>query len=341
MDISSHRNKVEEYLKTREDGIILLHRESATLEFKESFNLSGVAEYYRDFAGFANNHGGYLIFGVKDNPRKRIGLSEKAKDHFDCLDPQMVTGHLLEEFYGQIEWMHDVIELDGRYYGYFYVAPAKEKPIICKKTEGKILTEAEIYYRYNGRTQRIRFSELETIVKERIAAQNKQMMDMMVKIFKSGPQNAAVLDLERRTLETNDAQVLVVDEKLINRIKFIKEGQFVEKEGSPALKLVGDVTTVNKVEVVKLEKVNPLTEYPLSAVELAYQVKAKGGLKMNDIRRIISENKVKDNRDYAYYNFRNKKQEEEYEQNGKVAKGVPSIYKQIAVDHVIQLARQE
>lgn len=208
MDITSHRNVIEDILKTRPDGK-LVHHESQTLEFKESFNYGSLAEYYRDFAAFANNKGGYLVFGVKDKPRKRVGLNEKSKEQFDNLDPEGVTGHLLEDFGGRINWEHSIIELDGQYFGYFYVAESKEKPIICKKDEGKTL-----------------------------------------KVGKAGgPTNAAILDLEKRTLDA-EAQVLVVDEKLVERIKFVKEGEFVEKEGAPALKLVGDVTPVNKVEVV-------------------------------------------------------------------------------------------
>ena len=339
MDSTSHIQAIEEFLKTREDGI-LVHRESQTLEFKENFNFSGVAEYYRDFAGFANNKGGYLVFGVKDKPRRRIGLNDKGRDHFDRLDPQTVTGHLLDDFSGQIEWECGTVELGGKVFGYFYVHEAKAKPIICKKTEGKTLTEADIYYRYNGRTQRIRFSELEAIINNRIQEQNRQWVELAARIGKSGPANAAILDMDKRTLET-DAQVLVVDEKLVERIKFIKEGEFDEKEGAPTLKLVGDVTPVNKVEVVKHEKVNPINEYPLSAEELAKQVHERGGVKYNLIWDIIRIKRLKENKEYAYYNFRNKKQADEYLKTGKLAKCVPSIYKPAAVDYIIQIAKSE
>lgn len=42
----------------------LYHRENSTLEFKEQFNFAGLADYLKDFAAFANNNGGYLIFGT-------------------------------------------------------------------------------------------------------------------------------------------------------------------------------------------------------------------------------------------------------------------------------------
>lgn len=47
---------MEDLLKLKGDGN-LYHRESQYLEFKESFNLAGLADYYRDFAAFANNNG--------------------------------------------------------------------------------------------------------------------------------------------------------------------------------------------------------------------------------------------------------------------------------------------
>ena len=42
-------NVIKELLELRPDGN-LYHRESQTLEFKESFNFAGLAEYFRDFA---------------------------------------------------------------------------------------------------------------------------------------------------------------------------------------------------------------------------------------------------------------------------------------------------
>lgn len=58
---------IEELLRLRDER--LYHREGQELEFKERFKLAGLAEYFQDFAAFANNQGGYLIFGIKDSPR--------------------------------------------------------------------------------------------------------------------------------------------------------------------------------------------------------------------------------------------------------------------------------
>ena len=45
------------------------NRERNDLEYKVSFGLNSWANYAKTMAAFANNIGGYIIFGVKDNPR--------------------------------------------------------------------------------------------------------------------------------------------------------------------------------------------------------------------------------------------------------------------------------
>ncbi len=332
---------IKDLLRTRNDGT-LFHRESQTLEFKESYNYAGLAEYFRDFAAFANNKGGYLIFGVKDRPKRvLIGMSEKSKNQLEKIDPEKITGFLLEDFSGNITWEHQVIDIDGLSFGVFYIEEAETKPIICKKDEDEIIKNGEIYFRYGGRTQKIQYPELESIITHRIEKQNTQWIDLVTKIGKSGPQNAAIVDVEKGLIEKNDSQILVVGDDLVNRIKWIKEGSFSEKHGAPALKLIGDVQPVDKVEVVKKERINRLKEYPLSAKELADKIKEKSGITQNNVWRIIDENKIKGNLDYSCYNFRNKRQEEDYEQNGKVANGTPSIYKATTIDYIIHIYNNE
>lgn len=333
--------KVEELLKVREDGI-LKHRESQTLEFKTSFNFAGLAEYFRDFAGFANNRGGYLIFGVIDRPRRILnGLSESSFNQFDKLDPEKITGYLLEYFSGNIEWEHDVFELGGKKFGVFKVEKSLSKPIICKKSIKDIIKDGEIYFRYGGRTQVILHSELEAIINDRIKANTANWMDLIQKIAEAGPQNAAILDASSGKISKKDSQILVIDENLIDKIKFIREGHFSEKEGATTLKLVGDVSPMEKVEVTKVEKTNRLREYPLSARQLAYKLKSTYGIKEKDVWRIINQNQIKSDPNYSIYNFRNREQEIEYENSKKVPKGTPSIYKPSTIDYIVQIYRNE
>jgi len=84
--MSIKEQTINEYL--RKNGDFLFHREGQELEFKEQFSLAGLADYFRDFATFANNRGGYLIFGVKDAPRVPHGMNEKSIDQLKKVDPK-------------------------------------------------------------------------------------------------------------------------------------------------------------------------------------------------------------------------------------------------------------
>ncbi|MFA6401061.1 MAG: ATP-binding protein [Salinivirgaceae bacterium] len=339
-----NENIVSELLKLKADGN-LFHRESQYLEFKESFNLAGLADYYRDFAAFANNKGGYLIFGVKDRPRRElVGLSVKATEQFDKLDPEIVSGHLLELFSSNITWEHEIYSLNKMTFGVFYISESLLKPIISKKDEGKdqTLKNGDIYFRYGGRTQKIQSAELELIINKRIEQNNNQWLDLVQKIGKSGPQNAAILDSERGIIEKGNSQILVVDEELLKGFQIIKEGEFSEKNGAKTLKLIGNITPINQVEVIKKVKEDKLREYPLSAADLVKEIKNKQpSTNQNRIWEIIKENGIKDNKDYSDYSFRNQKHRLNYENNRILATGTPSIYKYSTVDLIINIYKNE
>lgn len=334
---------IEEILRIMDSGY-LFHREGQELEFKEQFNFSALADYFRDFAAFSNNKGGFLVFGVKDSPRLPNGISENSKNQFEKIDPEKITGYLLEIFSGNINWEQALFEINGKFFGVFRIYQASVKPIIAKKDEGKeqIIKNGEIYFRYGGRTQKIQFPELEAIINKRIEYNNNQWLDLMSKIGSAGPQNAAVLDTEKSIIEKGDAKILVVDEALAEKLKFIKEGEFVEKKGATALKLVGDVVPVDRVEVVKKVKEDLIKRFPYSALQLATEVKkAVPQVSTNDIWTVIGENDLKSNFDYSAYNFRNKQQEDEYKQTGKVPTACPSIYNKNAIDFIVNVVKQE
>lgn len=317
----------------------LHHRENQELEFKEQFSLAGLADYFRDFAAFANNRGGYLIFGVTDSPRKAVGLSEKSVDQFTKIDPEKISGYLLDIFSSDVRWHQELIPINEKKFGVFYIEEGAAKPIIAKKNEGKdqIIRNGEIYYRYGGRTQLIQFAELEKIIDKRIEQNNSQWMNLIKKIGSAGPANAAILDTENGLISKNDTQILVLDDELVGKISFIKEGHFREDSKAPALKLVGDVVPMGQVEVIKRVKESLTKQYPLSAMELWGEVKKRSPqAKQGHLWQAITENKVKGDLKYSSYNFRNKKQEDEFKKSGIVPAATPCIYNHAAVDFILQ-----
>lgn len=331
---------IEELVKLK--GTTLFRREGQELEFKEQFNLAGLADYFRDFAAFSNNRGGYLVFGIKDAPRTRTGLSAASIEQFEKIDPEKITGYLLEIFSVDIRWEQALFDIGGANIGVFRIYEADLKPVIAKKDEGKDQTikNGEIYYRYGGRTQKIQAAELENIINKRVEQNNSQWLDLMSKIGKAGPQNAAILDTEKSLIEKGSAQVLVLDEGLANKLKFVKEGKFVEKDGAATLKLVGDVVPIDKVEVVKHVKEHLTKAYPLSAMELVQEVKKiHPEVKQNEIWAVIADNDIKNNPDYSAYNFRNKKQEDDYAKAGTVPSATPSIYNEKAATFIVKVLK--
>ena len=218
------------------------------------------------------------------------------------------------------------------------------KPVIAKKNEGRdqIIKNGDIYYRYGGRTQKILSAELGNIINKRVEQNNNQWLSLMSKIGKAGPQNAAILDTEKALIEKDDSRILVLDEELAKKIKFIKEGYFSEKEGAATLRLVGDVVPIDKVEVIKKIKENLIREYPLSAMQVAAAVQEKiPTVPRHVIWHVISDNDIKNNLDYSAYNFRNKSQEDNFKESGHLPVATPSIYNEKAVDYILQILKEQ
>lgn len=61
--------------------------------------------------------------------------------------------------------------------------------------------------------------------------------------------------------------------------------------------------------------------------------------RQNKIWEAIRDNDVKNNPDYSAYNFRNKKQEDDFKESGKLPKAIPSIYNHKAVDFLVNVLR--
>ena len=317
-------------------------RENEELEFKEQFNLSGLPDYYKSFAGFANNQGGYLIYGIQNFPRFPVGLTEKSLDQFKRIDPQRITQDLLEVFSASIEWEQAEVDTAGKTYGVFKIHQAHRKPIMAMKNLGKkqSIKAGEIYYRYAGRTQKIQYAELEAIIQERIQENIDQWMELMSKVAKIGPQNVTLLNNLSRSLETSDDTFLTIDEELFGQIEFVKQRHFSADDGVEPLEIVGDVRPI--LGVIQEVKENLLTEYPLSATEVAKAVKEQlPNISQNKVWETIKNNNMKNNREYSVYNFRNKKQEELYEKSGKLPIAIPSIYNYNAVDFIVNMLESQ
>ena len=327
---------IGELLKQKADGN-LYHREQKDLEYKESFNLGGFAEYFRDFVGFANNSGGYIIFGITNSPRKLKGLSKNSFEQFAKIDEERISGFINEHFAPYVDWEMNAINIGNKNFGIFYVHQALRKPVICKKGDDKqVLKNGEVYYRYAGRTEVIQYSELANIIEGRIKENNEQWLSKVKRIGESGPENIGILDTIKGTIEANRG-TLLIDQDLVKELNFIKEGSFNEKKGAKTLKLIGTIAPINAIEVAKVVKRRLIDEYPYSYRKLESTIrKYRSGTKPSEIQKIIVENDLKNDQHYSSYNFRNKDQEDESKKSKKPPRGMPSIYNDAAIQYILK-----
>ncbi len=332
---------IAELLKLDTSGRYIFHRESKNIEYKEGFNYAGWDTYLRNFSAFANNNGGYMIFGVKDRPKEPIGLGERAAEMFDSIDEEYISGEINKLFSPAINWEKQLIEAFGKPFGIIYIYKGNVKPVIAKHDDG-VIKNGEVYYRYSGRVQKIEYGELNEIIENRIKENTEQIKSLLFKISEIGPSNAAVLDVERGILEKDKDNILVLDEELIPKIKFIKEGDFSEKKGAQTLKLVGDVHPVDQVEIIKIKKQNLTQQYPYSFSEMKIKILAQiPDINQNHIHTVISDNNLKDDSKYSAYNFRTKTHEDNYKELGEIPNGTPSLYNDEAIEFIVRRLRSE
>ena len=140
-------------------------------------------------ASFANTIGGYIVFGIKDDPRKFIRINF---DKFESIKQEKVTTFLLEYFAPEIKWDIGLVEIDARYIGYIYTYESDIKPVICKKNKDNKLKNGEIYYRYRAQTRTIEYAELRKIINEIENKINNRWLNLFKDIAKIGPENAVV-----------------------------------------------------------------------------------------------------------------------------------------------------
>ncbi len=150
----------------------------------------------------------------------------------------------------------------------YYTYEAIVKPIICTKQAGEKLASGDIYYRYHGQNTKIKYAELSSILdKERLRVESL-WMNLFKETAKIGVDNASLLNISDGKISIDENKNIFLDESLISQMKFIKEGQFSEVDGSPTLKLIGElksgdatVTSIMKKEVVITEDIGKTHPY--------------------------------------------------------------------------------
>ena len=232
--------------------------ETDEFECKEGFSLRNFSKPLRTIAGFANNRGGYLFFGVKDKPLG-FAVSGLADDRFTKTDQNKFSQTIRSVLEPTPRFRVASLKLDAFTVGVIHVEPHNAKPVIASKTEGDV-AEGAIYYRYPGETKAICYADLRAILDERDQRSREAILPMVQRLLELGPKDAMVANLADGQLEGGHRPI-IIDQRLVDRIKFIRDGEFDEREGAETLRLVGDVNAVDLSSITTIKTVRTeLTE---------------------------------------------------------------------------------
>lgn len=245
----------EKIFTFRKRSECLLHRENSWLEFKKSFSWGERAKYAKTMAAFANNKGGFIVFGVHDKTLEVLGINDTK---FENVDEEKIVGYLNRTFLGEISFEKSIDKVRGRKICVIAVGQTKRKPVISIVGEDGFRNGA-IYYRYIGRNDEINAGELIRVLDNVREIERRAWRQHLERISVIGPENAAIMDTINGLVTGNGGSFLI-DGKLLPKLKFIRSGDFT-KRGKPALKLIGNLQSVNVVKGKQLKGVR-LTDNP-------------------------------------------------------------------------------
>jgi len=289
----------------------LKSRESNTVEFKESFNKNSTAKYAKTMAAYANNRGGYIIFGVKDNPREVVGLKN---NNFENLSQEQFTDAVNSLFAPAIDWECGTFvirteqaitgssgetetKVIEKKIGWLYTEQAENKPIIAQKADsGEKITSGDVLYRYRARSEKIKYAEMSRIVEDRAAKEREGLLKLFEIIRKSETANLGIVNYSNGKITTPYGVDVAFDRKLVAQVlkkaKFIKEGSFNETIGIPVIKVTGNIDLVEEVPVPELD---PDKDYPYIQKVLAEKL----GITSQDLYALVFYYKLKEAKRYS------------------------------------------
>lgn len=257
-----HEEFVRNILSNLSISGTLKSRESNTVEFKESFNKNSTAKYAKTMASYSNNRGGYIIFGVKDNPRIIVGLKN---DNFENMNQEQFSEAINSLFAPAMDWNCGVFTMDIKHVedfekiktvkiGWIYTAEAEYKPIIAQKVnDSEKINSGDIYYRYRARSEKIKFAEMSRIIEERASKERDGLIKLFEIIRKSETANLGIVNYSNGKMTTPYGIDVAFDHKLVTQVlkkaKFIKEGSFNETDGIPVIKVTGNIDLAEEVPV--------------------------------------------------------------------------------------------
>lgn len=239
-----HLDAVRALFEERKGGWFFIGEETDDRECKENFNIRHLGKVLRARAALANNKGGRILFGVRDSDKLVTGIKADA---WDTLDPADISQRVTSAIQPVPEYRRFRVELGHVSVGVLEVSRSSVRPAIAIKNDGDSFAEGTIYYRYVGESKAAKPGEIEQMIRER---ERYAVQAAAAMIAKRAAGEVAILDLDTGVADGPVAS-FIIDEDLLNKVQFVREGQFVEKDGAPSLKLVGEVRPIGARHIVE------------------------------------------------------------------------------------------
>lgn len=270
------------------------------------------------------------MFGVVDKTWNVIGIDGEK---FQKLDRKNFNQSLLSCLSCAVDFEMTTHTVGTKKVGIMYIHPAKIKPVIATKGASNGVGTGHIYFRYQAENRLIGPTELQQIIEERIRTLSETILSKhLSNILHNGIENSAVLNIESGEVDGKAGKFLI-DEELLPKLSFVREGEFVEKSGKATLRLIGDMKST--ATVVKKELQSKTDKYPFSWRQVTQAVKKqRPASTTSTVNNIIKAHDLKNKEPYSGYNFRTKEHEERYLKTGKIPSGTASIYNQAAIDFI-------
>lgn len=217
----------------------LSNGESQEHECKLGFDPKKLSPIVRAIAALANNLGGYILFGVSNNGFSVEGIDRTFIETDIVQITNKVKAHLSPT---PSITAKGTIEFDDKVVGFIRVEKHQDRPVIVYR-DGDGLNEGEILFRYPGQSARIKFGDLRSMLDDRDRRAQIALANAAGRVAEVGTANTLIVDTEKNVMDVNGRSILI-DEALVKSINFIKEGEFETKAGAPALRLVGEVSSL-------------------------------------------------------------------------------------------------
>lgn len=196
-------NSIVECLKSKNplsreivEFLVDYKEEDAQVDYKESFDPSNQKcwlELAKDISAFANTHGGYLVFGVRDSDKKVVGISGEARkilgDSSNIL--QKINRNFEPEFANirtkafRFDGKMILVLLSPVSAGKTHVVSNEGKFKFESGTEKVLLRKGTFYVRRSGGNHLADSRDFDTLVERRIDQFRESLFDKVARVIKA------------------------------------------------------------------------------------------------------------------------------------------------------------